>query len=250
VDEAKSVVSLIRGSGFGMQTGHVPMMGFQVSWKSLDFGFSEGNNRVPRFKDLPLILEAVKGEVFQTLHYYTKRPDRLLPELDRVLAHENIYEAGLVGGVQINRAFPEPREIKALKDAYPELKIVLQVYPKEDSVAQLAEQLAREYGELDYIIVDYSHGTGTEFDARQVTATYRALRDAGVGSGITFAGGFSGENVRLKAHRLVEAVGTRDFSIDAEGGLRDRAGEGYGNDMLNLGKVESFLRGSFEELVR
>ena len=246
VEEAKDVVQLIRSSGFTLQTDHIPMMGFQVSWKSMDFGFSEGNRRVPHLNQLPLILKEVKGEVFSTLHYYTKRPEQLVHELGRLMEHDGIYVNGLVDGVQLNRVFPRPYEIKVLKDIYPELKIILQVYPDPDSTKQLAKNLAREYGQLDYIILDYSHGKGVELDTAQISLSYRTIRDSGFGAGVVFAGGLTGDNIKAKVAQLSEAVGSYDFSIDAEGGLRDKVGEGYGNDVLNLGKVASFLRGASE----
>ncbi|MDE1865789.1 MAG: hypothetical protein KGH94_04105 [Candidatus Micrarchaeota archaeon] len=242
VDEARGVIAIIRNSGFSLGTEHIPMMGFQVSWRSLDFGFSEGNKRVPRFQELPLILGEVKGEVFSTLHYYTKRPEQLVGEVKRLLEHGGIYSNGLVDGVQLNRVFPHRVEIEELKDKYPRLKIVLQVYPESDSVQQLAKTLANDYKQLDYLILDYSQGRGVELDTMKIAETYQRFRDSGVTSGITFAGGFTGDNVRAKVAQLKRAVGSDDFSIDAEGGLRDKLGEGYGNDALNLEKVRSFLR--------
>ena len=80
------------------------MMGFQVSYKSLKYGFSEGNRRVLRLDDLPAILECVSGSVFPTLHYFTKEKEKLVGEIRTLTDFEGIYERGLVGGVQINKA--------------------------------------------------------------------------------------------------------------------------------------------------
>ncbi len=251
VEEAKGVSSLMRGSGFTMKGGHVPMLGFQASWRSINFGFSEGNRRVPRTSELPAILESVKGEAFLTVHYYTKNPDRLIVELGAILGAYglNLYGSGMVDGIQINRTFPSPGEINTLKDTYPDLKMILQVYLGEDSAEALAKNLTSNYGMLDYIIIDYSHGNAREADIPKITLAHRMLIDNGVNAEIVFAGGFTGSNVREKVSLLKGAVGGLGFSIDAEGGLRDRVGTGYGNDILNMNKVKEYLRGASESLL-
>ncbi len=248
-EEARGVASLMRGSGFTMQTGHIPMMGFQVSWKSLDFGFSDGNNRVPRLDSLPQILEAISGEVFTTVHYYTKRTDRLVQEIEMVLEYEGIYDSGLVGGVQINGAFPEPDSVEGLRNSYPSLKLALQVNPDTMKIETMAKTLARYYKGLDYVLFDSSGGRGLELDVGRIAAAYRALKDGGSEAGVVFAGGLAGGNVAHKIKLLAEAMGEREFSIDAEGGLRDRVGEGYGNDMLNMDKVAAYLGGASKALL-
>lgn len=249
VEDAKKVLFLMHESGFTMQTRHVPMMGFQVSWKSLDFGFSEGNNRVPRLNSLPLILEAVSGEVFPTIHYYTKRPDRLVQEIERVLEYNSIYDSGLVGGLQINGAFPEPESVEWLKNSYPSLKLALQVNPDTKEIEAMAKTIARYYKGLDYVLLDSSGGRGLELDTKSIAATYRALRDNGSEAGMVFAGGLTGENIANKIRLLAGATGVTEFSIDAEGGLRNRLGEGYGNDLLDLAKVASYLGGAYKALL-
>ncbi len=246
--EARNVVSLMRRSGFTMQAGHIPMMGLQVSWKSLDFGLSKGNNRVPRLGDLPLILEAVKGEVFPTIHYYTKRQEKVVTEIEKVIEYNSIYDSGLVGGLQINGVFPKPDSLEELKKAYPSLKLTLQTRIYRNEIETLAEELAAYHGIIDYALLDSSGGRGREFDSKQMIEAYRILKDKGLEAGIVFAGGITGENVVHKIKTLVKETGEKGFSIDAEGGLRDRLGDGYGNDRLNLDKVSAYLKGASEAL--
>lgn len=249
VDEARKVTELIRGAGFSQETEHIPMMGFQVSYKSLKYGFSEGNNRVPRLADLPVILACVSRSVFPTLHYYTKEPERLVGELETLLKLDRIYEKGLVGGVQINRVWPKTSQISEIRNNFPELKIILQmssVVTGDMTVPQVADKLAKDYAGIEYIILDSSHGKGIEFDTAESTSTCQTFRNGGVQSTIVFAGGFNGDNVKDKVTRLKEAFRSQDFSIDAEGGLRDKVGEGYGDDVLNLDKVKAYLNGASE----
>jgi phosphoribosylanthranilate isomerase len=254
VEEARKVVTLFSSnSSFSLGSEHVPMMGFQVSYKSLKYGFSEGNNRVPRLADLPAILECVSGSVFPTLHYYTKEPEKLVGELDTLLKSENIYEKGLVGGVQINGVWPKTGQMSEIRSKFPGLKIILQmssVVTGDMTVPQVADKLAKDYAGVEYIILDSSHGKGIEFDTAEITSIYQTFRNGGVQSAIVFAGGFNGDNVKEKLVQLIKAANTSNFSIDAEGGLRDKVGEGYGNDILNLDKVRSYLKGASEILRR
>jgi phosphoribosylanthranilate isomerase len=259
VEEAKDVRALVRKSGFTMETEHVPMMGFQVSWKSLAFGFSEGNRRVPKIKELPAILEVVRAEVFPTIHYYTKNRERLVDEISSVLDMEEIYKRKLVEGVQINLVWPSQEEVKAIKEKYPELKIILSVSPKTTegmTMNQVAERLVAGYSNVDYLILDASGGRGIVFDPSEMIKTYATLKDHGVTSKIVFSGGLGGDNVKERLALLENAAGTKKFSIDAEGGLRDKImidgkpAEGYGADTLSFAKVEAYLKGASEMLLR
>lgn len=170
----------------------------------------------------------------------------LVQEVGRILEYENLYNAKLVDGIQINMVLPQPHQIKILKDIYPELKIAIETVPDENSVKQLTPKLVKDYAKVDYIVLDPSHGRGKEFDMGQIIASYKILRDGGFESEVVFAGGFNGDNVRNRVIQLKDIVGSKNFSIDATGGLRDKVGEGYGNDTLNLNKLESYLRGASE----
>lgn len=245
VEETKEIASLMRKSGFTMETSHIPMIGFHVSWKSLEYGFSEGNRRVPPFKQLPEMLESVKGGVFSTIHYYTNNPKGILQELKAVLNRDSIYKANLVGGVQINGMLPSPKEIMELKEGYPELKIVLETSPKSTngtSTEEIARRLSKNYYYLDYIIFDSSLGRGIEIDTDKFKVAYNVFKEEGIKANMVFAGGLNGSNVLQKAAEIKEMVGGSNFSLDVTTGVRDKKGEGYGNDVINMEKVGHYLR--------
>jgi len=252
IDEAKSVVSLMRGSGFTLQTEHIPMIGFQVFSKNLEDGITERNKRVTSINVLPDMLESVLGDAFTTIHYYTKERDKLLAELFSAIGYNFVYSAKLIGGIQINEFIPTPKQVRDIRSGYPELKIILQISPKSSEGlgdVEMAQKLVKDYQDVDYLILDSSRGMGIEFNTEKVTATYNMFRAHGIRSNIIFTGGFNGENTKEKISQLKVAVGNQNFSIDAEGGLRDRVGDGYGNDILNLKKVEGYLRGASERLL-
>jgi phosphoribosylanthranilate isomerase len=246
VREAEEVVdAFYTDAGFSAMGSHVPMMGFQVSYKCLERGYSEGNNRVPMLDELPNILKAVEGKVFSTVHYYTKNKDSLLKEVWKVLNTESIYYRVLVGGLQINGVLPTPEQFGSIKHAFPELKLILQLSPKTVGtmhVNDIAKSLSNDYAGVDYVLIDPSMGTGKEFDVNVAVETYHMLRTNCISAGIVFAGGLNGSNVSSKVRSVSKAIGTTEFSIDAEGGLRDRLGDGYGNDALNMEKVRAYLR--------
>ncbi len=253
-DEARKVVDLfLSSSDFSMESDHIPMMGFQVSYKSLKYGFSEGNRRVPRLDDLPAILECVSGSVFPTLHYFTKEKEKLVGEIETLMNFEGIYERGLVGGVQINKVWPLTGQMSELRSKFPELKIIQQMSPAVTggmTDAQVANKLSRDYSGIDYVLLDSSLGNGIAFEAAEISSTYLSLRKGGVKSNIVFAGGFNGDTVKEKLALLMRATGTTDFSIDAEGGLRNKFGEGYGNDVLDMDKTRRYIEGAYETLKR
>ncbi len=57
-----------------------------------------------------------------------------------------------------------------------------------------------------------------------------------------FGGGFTGENIIPRSSELVKEIGNNGFSLDAEGGLRDKLSEDYGNDLYNPEKVRHYIQ--------
>jgi hypothetical protein len=243
VDDALGVLALFRKAGYTMDNGHMPAMGFQSSWRSLDMGFSKDNIRVPKLRELPKILDTVKGQVFTTVHYYTKNPDRLVTEVSKLLNYDDMYRSGLIGGLQINKMCPSPEQMSFLRERHPDIKITIQVPDNLDSNPKEIERLVKNY-KIDYILLDSSYGTGKEFVIDQMASTYKALRNGGYENGIVGAGGIDGHNARRKASHLFYSTGTKDVSLDAEGGLRNKLSEGYDNDVLNLDSVNGYLMGA------
>ena len=51
-----------------------------------------------------------------------------------------------------------------------------------------------------------------------------------------------GSNVKTNCHDLINKCRDFSFSIDAEGGLRDKLSEKYGDDLLNMNKVREYIQ--------
>lgn len=254
--EAKETVSAFRYYGFYMHSEVLPSVGIQSSYKSIEYGYSEGNRRVPHINRMPSILEELKDQVFSVMHYFTKNPDRLSVEVSKLLSTNNMYDNGLVNGMQLNGIWPSVTgsiEAQRIKASYPELKIILQLKPSASngmSEGEALQRLVSAYSpSVDYVLLDASGGLAKELDITSASNAYDLLRSNGFDKGVGFAGGFNGENVYGKVNALKDFMRDDDFSIDAEGGLRDKLGDGYGNDALNMAKVKSYIEGAARVLL-
>ncbi len=229
---------------------HRLMIGGMVSYKTLI-----------NIKDKPIVL--MKNEIkdifeklnkydseniFFTLHYFTKPLEKIKPELKEksknivektlyqqlTMLLENFYEEyeriqpSFQIGIQINVSWPNPRDINKLKTTYPRLKTILQV-----SNFFLLEKRIKNYN-VDYILIDTSHGKGIEFEINDVIKIYETIHKNNPAI-IGFAGGLSPENVRKKISSLKEKLNTKNFCIDAQKRLRT-------NDLLDITKVKKYLK--------
>ena len=106
---------------------------------------------------------------------------------------------------------------------------------------QIAEK-TKEYERVaNYVLIDPSGGRGDEFDIIHSVAVYQELQEKIPLMLIGFAGGFNGHNVRKRIQTLTEMTGAEDFCIEAEGGLRDKITDRYGDDILSLDKVKQYI---------
>ncbi|VVB77388.1 Uncharacterised protein [uncultured archaeon] len=255
--EVVQVSAAFHEHGFSLQADHVPMAGFLVSDSTLRGGGTR-NLRYPSLKDLPGLLEAsAKREMFTTVHYSTSDASFLSKQMETLLAQEGIYERNLCQGVQFNIVCPDPREIGAVKKQYPELKVIVQLSRRmmDAGIEQAALRVSQDYPMADYVLIDPSGGNAIQFDPLQMAKVFMELKGNGVAARIGVAGGLDGSNVKSRLDDLTLILrkkygATQNFSIDAEGALRDRAGEGYGNDVLNARRVRSYIGGAAKGLLQ
>ncbi|MCK5452672.1 MAG: hypothetical protein KAI51_04485, partial [Candidatus Aenigmarchaeota archaeon] len=84
-------------------------------------------------------------------------------------------------------------------------------------------------------------GEGKPFDIEHSADIYRALRNHFTKEKIVFAGGFDPNNISQRLEILIGKLGTADFSIDAEKGLRIPLSQKYGDDLFSAEKIEKYL---------
>jgi len=99
------------------------------------------------------------------------------------------------------------------------------------------------YGDcLDYVLIDPSIGRGKDFDIEYSSTLYMKIKDKRSCSGIVFAGGLSGDNIEEVLEKVIDRIGTKDFSICAEAGFRDKISDVHWSmDVLNKEKMESIF---------
>ncbi len=242
VQETKDICKEFSEADYSMAGPHIPMLGFLVSYKTLN-GQPTPNRRYPLVNTLPDLLQATDGEVLTMIHYNSKEMDSLSNQVAQIFA--GIYEKDLCKAIQLNIVWPEINQVKKIKEQYPEMQIVFQASHKAmegKSSNQIATGI-KAYGDsISYLLIDPSGGKGIPFDLELSVAIYSELKNQCPDLTIGFAGGFAGEKVTPRLTEILQQIEESNFCIDAEGGLRDKITSAYGDDLLNLEKVRGYLQ--------
>lgn len=249
LEEVFNVTNLFEKE-FSKNFTHVPMIGFLVSYKSLS-NLPILNRRYPSLDVLPKLINCCKNKkVFPTIHYNSKE-EGLAKQISSFLGNK-IYQEGLCRGLQLNIPWPRIEEIEKIKENHPELKIIFQASKdvlNSGSKSSIIERISDYNALIDYVLIDPSGGNSLDFNEEFSCNFYKELLKKRPKLKIGFAGGLNGENVFLRMKSLEKTLGKIDFCIDAEGGLRDKLSPAYGDDLLNLNKVRSYLSGAKRALI-
>ncbi len=242
VGEVNSINREFASAGYSMHSRHIPMIGFLVSLKTLG-GQPTQNRRYPRITDLRNLVKSTDGKSFTTIHYNSNDQTTLAKQLEEIFYE--LYPDNLCRAVQLNIVYPNKEEIEKAKREMPDLKIIFQASHRiiEGKAPNEVAENIRRYGSLiDYVLIDPSGGKGREFDIEPSVNLYEELRSVLPKVTIGLAGGFTGDNVATRARDLIAKIGNSDFSIDAEGGLRDKVTDAYGDDLFNRSKVGRYIK--------
>jgi len=237
IGEANAILNEFQKAGYSLDRGYAPAVGIQISEKTMK-GIKPNNFRMARFEDVPSLVELVSVRAMPVIHYNTKNLDTLFSQISK--AFENSYSHCKL--VQVNANFPEKSQLEKIKDKFNELKISLQIDYRGLDLEDAANKIVA-YGDCaDYILIDPSRGTGHAFDFDSSTDFYLRIKDKRPEYGIVLAGGFSGDNAEGILGKVIGKIKTKDFSICAEGQLRDRVSdEHWGQDILNIEKMRGYL---------
>jgi len=229
------------------------VIGYQFSHKSIYEGPS--NSRQLRIENTYQLMELNQFLGFDAgLHYYTKDFSTIIDDLDILLNKNKL--SNFVTMLQFNTKTPIDVDIlRDIKNEYNQ-RIIFKVPVEEEGVNIIEKkdytldqlvQLVEERGDyIDYAMYDPSHGTGTEMDLNKATAFGKEMKK--LHKNIVLAGGFNPKNIEASLDRIILELG-QEFSIDAEGGLRDKLGEGYGNDKFNPDKAGMYLNACIRKLI-
>ena len=212
------------------------MIGVLVSSKTIRGEANKWPMRYPVPDALCRIFPSYEYQnLLNLLHFNTKEPEKLFEQM--CVAQE--LAGPYCHGFQLNIAWPHKNTLKRylrFAAAY-EKKIVLQCGGKAldlcgRSPAKIAERVREYEGLVEYVLIDPSGGLGQEFDLTFAANCFRELQKVeSIGFGI--AGGLHADNLDRLRPLLREFP---DFSIDAEGRLRDA------DDNLDIDKARAYLK--------
>jgi phosphoribosylanthranilate isomerase len=242
IPETRAIGKEFSEAGYSMESPHIPMLGFLVSYKTLN-GPATQNRRYPPVNSLPDLLRETAGQVLTMVHYNSKERDTLSHQVTRIF--DGVYDKGWCRAIQLNLVWPEPEQVARIREHYPAMLIVFQASHKamEGKTPNQIASGIKDYGDsISYVLIDPSGGRGRPFDLESSVATYSELREQCPELTIGFAGGFTGENIAPRLREILQRVERNDFCIDAEGGLRDKITSAYGDDLLNIEKVRGYLQ--------
>ncbi|MBI2063867.1 MAG: hypothetical protein HYT65_02650 [Candidatus Yanofskybacteria bacterium] len=247
IKEAFQVADMLREAMSGRPDTHLAQVGVQVTTRTLHGEITE-SRRNPIVSEIPEIFKAavsIKANVFPVVHFTTREHEKIPQFVDKILQLSNGYLAQHDFGLQLNGAFGKiaPEALASIRSKYPRLKLILQLHrkvldtmPITDIVTHLKEMETL----IDYVLIDPSGGRGEEMDVSAGAFLAKQIINQ-TPIAVGFAGGLRGDNVAKIVGELRNKLGMNNFSIDAEGGLRDKVGEGYGNDDFNIKKAQKYF---------
>ena len=250
-EETKFICNEFKNSGYRMDTKIIPMLGFLVSYKTLNNQPTE-NKRYPKLKEISNLLKETEGKVLTMIHYNSKEINSLSEQINKIF--EEIYENKLCRALQLNIPWPEIKQVEAIKKQYPEMQIVFQASQKameKKTPSQIADGIKKYSDLINYVLIDPSAGQVKQFNLEASTTVYSQLRKQCPNLTIGFAGGLSPENVinkLIEIYQHPKLIETRyeiresNFCTDVEGAIRDKISDTYGDDLLNLNKVKKYIQ--------
>lgn len=255
IDEVLAV-SQITQKFAALNSGPIVQIGVQINRKVIEGLDFEGNLRLPSdMKEVRSIFEHTKKfipNVFNVAHYSEKDKSRIIQRILQVFEETDIYSDKLCQAVQLNGYLGdiELKTLKSIKNKYPDLAIIMQINHNligdfsDSNIEFILNNLKWLSDFIGYCLIDCSGGEGRPMNlAKNVYLALRIkhyLPDLAIG----FAGGLNGENALFLVSRIADMLKSDNFSVDAESGLRNRLGDGYGNDIFNRGKAKIFFEES------
>lgn len=205
------------------QSSHQGMIGVLVSKKTLSSTF-QARIKYPTVEQISQMFRKTKGIAFNTIHYHTYQEANLAQQLEELLDRSGLYSDRLCEGLQLNVAWPPVTEVEKTKLAFPDLKIIMQLGPRVSTEEPQAITYKLDpYTDLvDYVLIDPSGGRKKVPQVNTIVSIFNQIKGTYPDLPLVFAGGFDAKNVKTRLGLLAQAIGTTNFGIDAEGGLRIR----------------------------
>ncbi len=248
ISEVEAICKEFTDVGCNLNTSHIPMLGFLINYRTLRVK-STKNRRYPFINCLPELLQKTDGKVLTMVHYNSRERETLSKQIAQIF--DDIYENKLCRAIQLNIVWPDITQVRKVKEQFLDMQIVFQLSHnamKDKTPKEIAKRTKKYEDSLSYALIDPSGGRGIPFNLNSSVEIYSELREKCPYLTIGFAGGFSGENVGQRLSKLIEMTNERNFCIDAEGGLRDKITNDYGDDLVNIEKVRDYLQSASKVL--
>lgn len=242
VEEVDWVCKIFEENGFKMDWDHLPMVGILVSEKTFNWQPTE-NRRYPKFEDVPSLMSTTKGRVLSMIHYNWPNNTTLSNQVEKVF--EELYNSNLCRAIQLNIVWPNIEEVTKIKKQFPEMKIVLQLSRKAMenlNNSEIAKKVNEYWRNIDYVLIDPSGWEWIEFDVLKSKELYWWLVHTCADVAIIFAWWLEWLNIMEKAWWIIESLWTKNVWFDTEARVRDKLSDKYWDDILNLEKVEYYVR--------
>lgn len=255
VEEVVAVSQVVNGFS-ASNSERIIQVGVQVDDKVVDglnFEGAIGNLRLPFDLDqVRMVFEYADQfmpNVFNVVHYSEEDKSRLSERIFAIFDKTGLYSDGLCRAIQLNGYLGEIdlKIIRSIKNKFSNLTIIMQVDSRmigghsDESIDRIVNKLNYLSDYVGYALIDASGGRGEPMNIIKSVSLAQRIRRKIPSLAIGFAGGLDGNNVLFIISRIIELFKDKSFSIDAESGLRDKLGKGYGEDVFNRMKARLFF---------
>lgn len=241
VEHTKGITSAF-ASEFMIET-HAPVLGFLVSFSTLNGSNTVRDSRYPKLKDLPALLRSVNGDAHSVISYRTDFA-HFYGDIERLLSYEDIYKNGLCSGIDLGTAWPSLSDIKRIRCNFSDLKIIIRVSTEADGKQlDVKEAAARAEAYLDdahYILIDKPDGHKPDHSIEM----YGEMDGRGIRC-IGFCGAIASDSATHLVGSLGNGSENHGFSIVVQDGVRPREntpGNSISESTLDMGRVKLFIR--------
>ena len=195
-------------------------------------------------------------DVLNTVHYADLYGPRKGQDLFNNLKLAAEYGGENMHAIQLDVTWPNLDEMRKFKDAYPQVKIILQLgkfsFKEAGNDPQKVVDRLREYGDtIDFALLDMSMGKGQAMETEGILPMLRLIKKELPNLGLAVAGGLGPDSIDLLEPIAKEFPG---ISFDAQGNLKpigspkDTLGHLVSTIPADLGRSNDYIQKSCEML--
>jgi|GEM_PF-3600544 len=225
-DDRQLVDTIVTAGVAGIGAGYKRdlMVGFLTSEQAILGGEPRNKRHVKDMQTLVTLAEKASGLALPVVHYEMDGKTDCAKPLTTVF--RDLYREGIRPAAQLNGT-PSVDDVARLRDACPDIELIYQLRPEllQKGINAVVDEIGRHRGAFQHVLIDPSCGRGEDMRPGEAASFAIALQRAFPHVIPGFAGGFSGTNAYIRVVVLSAATGSKQFSIDAEGKLRNGADE-------------------------